>query len=135
MCFKYLGQTPAGVYSFIHIPANFNLNFYGLANLTQKSIYFAVLAGILQFIQGYLAQGRQSKPTGTDMKSEFAKSMQMQMLYFMPLMIVWIAYQYSAAVALYLITSNICTIGQELYTRRKIAKSANYAKAVKELKA
>ena len=61
--------------------------------------------------------------------------MQMQMLYILPFMIVFIAYRVSAAVALYWITSNIFTIGQELYTKRKISKSPNYAKAVKELEA
>ena len=128
-------STPVAVYSFIHAPTTFNLNFFGIVNLAQKSIYLAVLAGISQFIQGYLAQGRQTKPTGTDMKAEFQKSMQTQMIYILPLMIVFIAYKVSAAVALYWITSNIFTIGQELYTRHKIAKSPNYIKAVKELEA
>ena len=126
-------SVPVGAYPFVHVPAKFNLNFFGLMNLAQKSIFLAILAGISQYFQGYLAQGRQTKPTGTDMKSEFAKSMQTQMLYVLPLMIVFIAYRVSAAVALYWITSNIFTIGQELYTRHKINKSSNYVKAVKEL--
>ena len=48
------------------------------------------------------------------------------MLYMMPLLIVYAAYRFSAAVALYWITSNIFTIGQELYTRHKMrgAKTA-----------
>ena len=122
MVFIHFGNITVGTYSFVHIPAVFNLNFAGF-NLAQKSIVFALIAGISQFFQGYLAQGRQSKPTGNDMKAEFAKSMQMQMLYFLPLMIVFIAYRVSAAVALYWITSNIFTIGQELYTRRQMAKN------------
>ena len=123
-------SVPVGAYSFIHIPTTFNLNFLGLVNLGEKSIYLAVFAGITQFCQGYLAQGRQPKPVGTDMKAEFAKSMQTQMVYVLPLMIVFIAYRISAAVALYWITSNIFTIGQELYTKRKIAKESNVLTAV-----
>ena len=126
------GSIPVGIYPFVHAPQIFNLSF-AFVNLAQKSILLAVIAGISQYFQGYLVQGRQTKPTGTDMKAEFARSMQTQMLYVLPLMIVFIAYRVSAAVALYWITSNIFTIGQELYTRRKIAKSPNYAKAVKEL--
>ena len=116
-------SMPVAPYSFVHAPAVFNLSFFGLFDLAKKNIYLAVIAGITQFFQGYLAQGRQSKPTGTDMQSEFARSMQTQMVYVLPLMIVFIAYKVSAAVALYWITSNIFTIGQELYTRRQIAKS------------
>ena len=127
------GAMHAGAYPFIHTPAQFNLNFLGLIDLGQKSLLLAIIAGIAQFFQGYLAQGRQSKPTGTDMKSEFARSMQTQMLYILPLVVIYPAYRFSAAVALYWITSNIFTVGQELYTRHKIAKSSNYKKALKEL--
>lgn len=132
--YGFKGTVPVGAYSFIHIPGTFNLNFLGI-DLSAKSIYLAIIAGISQFCQGYLAQGRQPKPVGDDMKAEFAKSMQTQMVYVLPLMIVFIAYRISAAVALYWITSNIFTVGQELYTRWKIGKSKNYNKAIKELEA
>ena len=111
-------------YSFVNMPEAFNLNFLGLVNLGEKSIIFALLAGVTQYIQGYLAQGRQSKPSGEGMAGQFAKTMQTQMLYVLPIMIAFIAYSISAAVALYWITSNIFTIGQELYTMRKVRKSA-----------
>ena len=54
------------------------------------------------------------------MTSEFAKSMQTQMLYVLPILIAIIAYRLSGAVALYWITSNMFTVCQELYTRRKM---------------
>ena len=57
------------------------------------------------------------------MSGQFAQTMQTQMLYVLPIMIIIIAYRVSAAVALYWITSNIFTIGQELYTRRKMRKT------------
>ena len=67
----------------------------------------------------------QKKRTGKVSGSEnaagqFAQTMQTQMLYVLPVMIVLIAYRVSAAVALYWITSNLVTIGQELYTRNKM---------------
>ena len=111
-------------YSFVHAPETFNLHFLGFLDLAQKSIYLALLAGITQYIQGYLAQGRQSKPSGEGMAGQFAKTMQTQMLYMLPVMIAIIAYRVSAAVALYWITSNIFTIGQELYTRQKMKARA-----------
>ena len=47
------------------------------------------------------------------------KSLNLNMKYFMPVFVAVIAYQISAAVALYWITSNIFIIGQELLIRRK----------------
>ena len=114
------GTAPVAAYSFIHVPAAFNLQFLGILDLAKKSLLLAVLAGAAQFVQGYLAQGRMTKPTGTDMQSEFSRSLQTQMLYILPLVVIYPAYRFSAAVALYWITSNIFTIGQELYTRHKL---------------
>jgi len=109
-------------YSFVQHPEVFNVKFLGLVDLTGKSILFAVLAGLTQFIQGKLMQGRQSKPQGQGMQAQLAKTMQIQMVYFIPLITAYVAYQFSAAVALYLITSNIVTILQELYTARRMKK-------------
>ena len=115
-----LGATsPVPPYAFLHVPA-INFKFLGFVDLSQKSIVLALLAGVSQYLQGFLMQARQGKPTGDGMTSEFAKSMQTQMLYVLPLLIAVIAYRLSGAVALYWITSNMFTVGQELYTARKI---------------
>ncbi len=115
-------SAPVPPYSFLHIPDHFNIKFLGFIDMTEKNIYLAIIAGITQFIQGKFAIGRQAKPVGTDMKSEFARSMQSQTLYFLPIMITFFAWKVSAAVALYWITSNIFIVGQEIYTARKIRK-------------
>jgi YidC/Oxa1 family membrane protein insertase len=49
--------------------------------------------------------------------------MQLNVKYFLPIFIAFIAYQISAAVALYWITSNIFTIVQEWYIRRELNKN------------
>ena len=107
-------------YSFVHVPETFNLTFLGFVDIAHKSIVLALIAGITQFIQGKLAQGRQATPNTEGMAGMFAKNMQVQMLYMIPIITVYAAYQFSAVVALYLITSNIFTIGQELYTLRQM---------------
>lgn len=110
-------------YSFLHIPATFNLKFLGLFDLAKKSIVLALIAGVTQYFQGYLAQKRTGKAAGGEgMAGQFAATMQTQMLYVLPVMIVLIAYRVGGAVALYWITSNMVTIGQELYTRRRMAQ-------------
>lgn len=114
---------PVSLYSFVHAPETFNLKFFGIVDLAGKSLVLAILAGVSQYVQGKLAEGRQSTPASNgSMGGQFAKTMQTQMLYVMPIMIVIIAYKISAAVALYWITSNIFTIAQELYTIRKMRR-------------
>lgn len=113
--------TPAALYSFAQQPASINLNFLGIIDLSAKhSIIFALLVGGTQFVQAKLMQGRQSKPTGDGIQAQFARNMQLQMLYGLPIMTAGLSYfLFPSAVALYWITSNIFTIGQELYTKRK----------------
>lgn len=121
---KGLGDAPVALYSFVSHPEDLNMKFLGLVDLGGKSIVLALLTGITQFIQGKLAQGRQGKPQGNGMQAQFAKSMQVQMMYVLPIIIAFVAYRISAAVALYWITSNIVTIAQEIYTKRKMRLSA-----------
>ena len=124
---KGLGTGSVAPYSFVHSPAVLNINFLGLFNIAKRSIALAIVAGVTQYFQGYLAQARQGKPSADGMAGQFAQTMQSQMLYVLPIMIIIIAYRVSAAVALYWITSNIFTIGQELYTRRKMKKAGQLA--------
>lgn len=114
-------SVPFGPYSFVQAPETFNMRFLGLFDLAKKSIVLAIVAGLTQFIQGWLAQKRTGKPAeGTNAAAKFSQTLQTQMTYVLPIMITFIAYQVSAAVALYWITSNIVTIGQELYTLKKL---------------
>jgi membrane protein insertase Oxa1/YidC/SpoIIIJ len=50
--------------------------------------------------------------------------MQMNIKYVLPIFITIVAYQLSVAVAIYWITSNIFTIIQEWYIRRKLSENS-----------
>ena len=115
---------PKMLYSFIHLPTGgeVNMNFLGLIDMSGKSVVLALLAGVTQFINTQITM-----PTPKDdpnkqkgLKDEIAKSMHMQMKYVMPVFITVIAYSISSAVALYWVTSNLYTIAQELYVRKRI---------------
>lgn len=123
--FKDLKIDDAMFYEFVSKPTSLDMHFL-FFDLAQKSIILAVLSGITQFIQTHLSLGRQPVTTPvspTDGKpsfqEDFAKSMQVQMRYVLPVMIGFIAFNTSAAVALYWTTSNILSIIQELLMRRK----------------
>ena len=115
----------ASLYSFVAIPTHVSMNFLGFWNIEGKNLMLAILAGISQFFQAYYMP--QSTPS-TDGKNDqsfqatFAKSMNMQMKYVFPFIVAFIAYNVSGAIALYWVTSNIFTIGQQIYVNKKNEK-------------
>ena len=127
--YRGLAQAPNLLYSFIPTPGALNTHFLGIVDLAVPSIILAVLAGASQFIQMRLSVSAMKKMGGNTPASPenaFAQSMQTQMQYILPIMIIFIGTKLSGAVALYWITSNIVTTIQEYmirlnYARRKAA--------------
>jgi len=130
--FKELSIDASLIYSFIQVPTTIHTNFLGLIEMADKSIVLGLLAGVTQFIQGYLSMPIKSKveivtSVGVEPKTfqeQLSDSMQMNVRYVLPVFIAFIAWKISAAVALYWVVSNIFTIAQEWYIRRKLAKNS-----------
>ena len=112
------------LYSFFSSYASIvpNMMFLGLINISQKSLILAVIAGITTYFQISFATA-QVGPASSDKQNDIARAMSMQMKYVFPILMTYIAYIISSAVALYLITSNIFSIVQEMYIRKKYHKS------------
>ncbi|OIO30195.1 hypothetical protein AUJ77_03610 [Candidatus Nomurabacteria bacterium CG1_02_43_90] len=121
--FKGLSHLNADhLYSFIHLPSFApSMMFLGII-LSSKSIILAGIAAVTQYFQiklsippvAPLAEG--VKPT---FKDDFAKSFNVQMRYMLPLIVFGVSYSISAAIALYWTTSNLFSIGHELFVKRK----------------
>lgn len=121
------------LYSFVHAPTHVNTWFLGLFDITQKNTILAVVVAIGQYLQ--IRYTMPSAPAvnkdagnnkGASFQGELAKSMSTQMKYVMPVFMFFIARSFAALVSLYLITSSVFAIGQELYMRRKIKKEDGY---------
>jgi YidC/Oxa1 family membrane protein insertase len=94
--------------------------FVGLIDLTKKSIVLALLAGITQFIQAHImAANMAPQSKEPSFANDLAKSMTFQTKYILPIFITFVSYAASSAIALYWVTSNVFSICQELYVRRK----------------
>jgi len=112
------------IYSFTKIPDIINMNLFGVS-VGDKSIIFALLAAITQFFQMQITipktpkKDKQNDPKTPSFKDELAKSMSMQMKYVMPIIIFFIAKSFPVVVSLYLVTSSLFAIGQELYVRKQ----------------
>jgi len=120
---------PTAIYSFTKVPDTINMIFMGI-DVTKSSIIFAIFVAVAQFFQMQITLPKTKKSEGKDSKNpafsdELAKSMNMQMKYVMPVIMFFIAKSFPLVVSLYLITSSLFAIGQELYIRSKYKKTAN----------
>ncbi len=107
------------LYSFVPTPDSINMVFLGLVDMAEKSWPLAVLAGLTQFFQAKVSSPpllpKSDKP---DFKEDFGRSMQIQIRYILPVVVVFISHTLSSAVALYWAAGNIFGIAQEFLIRR-----------------
>lgn len=112
------------LYSFVSIPQEVNMMFFSIINIAQKNVFLALIAGLTTYIQISLATKNQNQDvSGGGMQQDIAKAMSMQMKYIFPIIVIFISYSISGALALYWITSNIFAIFQEIYIKKKYHKS------------
>lgn len=112
------------LYSFVHYPPHITLNFLG-ADLNSKSYVLAVLVGLSQYFYTTLSLPKTNKgESGGSFQEEFARSMNMQMRYIFPVLFIAFSLSIPSAVALYWLTSNIFSIGQELFVRHTAKKAS-----------
>jgi YidC/Oxa1 family membrane protein insertase len=99
-----------------------SMMFLGLISLSGKNLGLALIAGITTYFQISHAAGSQTQQSGAGTQGDVAKAMAVQMKYFFPILMTFIAYTISSAIAIYFITSNLFAIGQEIYIRKKYHK-------------
>lgn len=114
------------LYSLVHVPQSVNMFFLGL-DISKKQIILAILVAISTFFQAKIMSRKNipvAKKAGTpsSFKEDMARNMHIQMLYVFPIIAGAISWSISGAIALYWITSNLFTIGQELVLKRKLNK-------------
>lgn len=108
------------LYSFITAPQFINTSFLGLIDISGKSILIALLAAASTYFQFIVSTKGQKEPTGDTFSDNLARSMQKQMKYVFPVIVFFISYQISGVIALYWLTTNLFSIGQELFIKRKL---------------
>lgn len=108
------------LYSFVPAPEVVDMIFLGVIDIAAKSLPLAILAGFTQFIHAQLSMPKlEPRAAGeNDMKADFARSMNLNMRFVLPVVIGVVAYSLSASVALYFVVSNIMAIAQEFVLRK-----------------
>jgi YidC/Oxa1 family membrane protein insertase len=113
--------NPDILYSFIAVPDSVSLLFLNHFDISAPSLLLALCAGATQFISTSLSLPKLTpKVEGAepDFKADFMRNMHLQMKYVMPVLMIFMAYAFSAAIALYFVVSNIAQIFQELLVRK-----------------
>lgn len=107
------GQKMELLYSFVARPDSIHSMFLGFLDLSKPQIALAILAGLTQYWQTKsLTHTKQPKVPGA--KDEAMLSMMnKQMLYFMPIMTVFIGASLPGGLALYWLATNVLTVAQQ----------------------
>lgn len=108
------------LYSFVQVPAFISTKFLGLFDITAKSAPLALLAAGSTFLQFRVSMKSQKAPKGNSFSDNLTRSMQTQMKYIFPVIVFFISYSISGVIALYWLTTNLFSVGQELFVRRNI---------------
>jgi len=102
----------SALYSFIKNPGTINSLFLGMVDLSKGNPILAILAGVSQFFYSKITM-KYTPSIGSQ------KAMGQQMLYFMPILTIIIAWTLPAGLPLYWVASTILGLGQEYYLLKK----------------
>lgn len=117
------------IYSFNTFPETVKNLAFGFMNLSQKYIWVGILTGITMFILskrqslGLTNNKKEEKQRDSktqDFQEVFAKTMQMQMKYFLPVISGVSAAVLPSAIGVYWTVNNILSIFQDIYIKKKL---------------
>ena len=128
---KGLIDDPKSIYSFVTFPETLHTVAFGIFDVTEKNIFIALLAGISSYFLAVRQTAQMGTPTPKDTKNKnesfqehFMKSMKIQLLYVLPVIIAVSAMALPSALGLYWFISNTASYGLDVYMKRKLAHLA-----------
>jgi len=109
-----------GLYSFVSNPGHINSIFLHIINLSKPNIIFAVLAGLVQYLQTKMLLPKDSPNKNNQGKDvDFSQAMQKNMTYFLPVFTVIILINLPSALGLYWIASGLFSVIQQYFIFKK----------------
>ncbi len=113
---------PELLYSFIPAPESVNMAFLGMLDMAGNSIVLGALAALTQFVYTRLSMGAPDPARSAEragFSADLARSFEMQARYVLPATFIVLSFFIPSAAMLYLTTSNVFMIGQELFSGRR----------------
>jgi YidC/Oxa1 family membrane protein insertase len=105
------------LYSFVPNIENINTIFLGFLDLSQPSIWLALITGVAQFFQSKMIAPKTKKADKN--MPDFSQIMQKQMIYFLPIFTVFMLWRMPSAIGLYWLTTTVFTIIQQYIILKK----------------
>ncbi len=110
------------LYPFVTAPETVRMTFLNFFDISGKSIILALLAGITQYIYLHFSMGKVDVSKNGNrfgaLGADFGKTLQVQMKYGLPILIVFVAY-ISSVIGLYFIATNLYILLQDSIIKRK----------------
>lgn len=105
------------LYPFIHNPGAINTLFLGFITITKSNKIMTVIAGALQFLQVRQSSQLMGSGAAAGAGNQMA-SMNKQMMYVLPVMIIVIGWNLPAGLILYWITTTLSSIFEQMYLKK-----------------
>jgi YidC/Oxa1 family membrane protein insertase len=120
------GNSMNLVYSFISRPESINSLSLGFLELSKPNVYLAILAGLAQFWQAKMMITKKPAIVSAGSKDESMTAiMNKQMLYFMPILTVFIGITLPGGLSLYWFITTLLTALQQIYVFKEKDKKVN----------
>jgi len=107
------------LYNFVLNPGVINVSFLNIIDLSKPNIPLAVIAGICQYFQTKMLMPS-TKISDTDKGADFAKALQFQTTYFLPIFTTIILLSLPSALGLYWIVGGLFSTVQQYIILKKI---------------
>ncbi len=122
---KGLISDPESLYSFVKFPDTLHTFAFGLFDVTQKNIPIALLVGLSSYIlarrQTVDMVVKKESHEEESFQDHFMKSMKIQLLYVLPVIIGVSSAVLPSALGLYWFVSNVISYVQDVYMKNKLA--------------
>jgi YidC/Oxa1 family membrane protein insertase len=124
---KGLIDDPKSIYSFVTFPEKLHTIAFGIFDVTQKNIAIAILAGVSSYFLALrqtstMVPVKSSNPKKEESFQEsFMKSMRIQLLYVLPVIVGFSAMILPSALGLYWFVSNSASYALDVYMKQKLA--------------
>ncbi|MEK9154034.1 MAG: YidC/Oxa1 family membrane protein insertase [Patescibacteria group bacterium] len=111
------------LYSFTPMPLAVNMEFLGFIDMAGHSLVLGILAAAAQFAYTRLSMGKRLPAVlagqNASFSADLARSFDLQARYMLPATFIVLSYFIPNAAMLYLVTSNVFMVGQELFSGRR----------------
>lgn len=122
---KGLVSDQESLYSFVSFPEKLHIFAFGLFDVTQKNIPIALLVGLSSYVlarrQTVDMVVKKESHEEESFQDHFMKSMKIQMLYVLPVIIGFSSAVLPSALGLYWFVSNVISYIQDVYMKNKLA--------------